>query len=850
MTNSVTTARKIGTPEESQDGYCWRSKTTSPFAQNKWILLSTFSNLNQKKNTLIQLSMGKGKSSVIIPMLAIVIADGDAMARIMCLNQLREQTLRLLSERLGGIINRTVYHLPFSRTTTVDEKFLDQLGAIHTEIIAQGGILIARSEEVLAFRLLIEEKVASKPELAGKMLEVEEQLRARTRDILDESDEILDPKFQLLFTLGAPQMIEGHPERWTVAMEVLERLAFNATVMNQRHPMDLELTRKDQYSFPTMRFLRSDVIQELILMLVDDMRANRIEGLPLQFASNELVQSLMEFISKYDIPKTVADDVTAAFGKTPHIMQVALLLRGYVSQGILRFVFENKRWSVDFGLNLERSMLAVPYRAKGVPHSRSEFGHADIAILLTCLAYYYSGLTKEQLLECFQCLLRGSNAVEEYTAWCQPFANLPENLHSLDSVNIDDKTTFITTIYPYFQYNKKVIDYFLRKSVFPKHATEFTERLCASGWDIPSVNEERLTVGFSGTNDNRSLLPLTIHQSDVSAQQHTNAMIVDLLLRYENQECICPVQEDGSALSTVSFLKLLASRTPPVNVLIDIGAQVLDLLNREVAGTWLGLVPTAKGAVYFNESHESVVLERSGRCSPLFISPLKREMDKLLIFLDECHTRGIDLPIPAGIQAMVTLGPRLAKDRLAQGTLLSYVLLSLANNFLGTMRLRKLGCGHSLSYIAPPEVHQEILAVCGKTNDDKIDSFDILKWTMEQTCQQTQQHRPLWVANGISYAHRMVQRGKFIPNSGAISRRQPKDPYLIQFMKNIQEPEKRDLMTLYGVANTEAAAISQRLKQIKQHDFFTRLNEEWAKLDPNLVARNSMTKEQEREIAV
>jgi hypothetical protein len=620
------------------------------------------------KNTLTQLSMGKGKSSVIIPMLAVEIADTDALARILCLAQLREQTIRLLSQRLGGIVNRSIYHLPFSRKTIVNEKFLERLSDIHAEIIFQRGVLVALPEEILSFRLLLEEKVASKPKIGGAMMEIEERLKAKARDLIDESDEVLDPKFQLLYTIGVPQIVEGHPHRWTVAMEVLERLAHHAGILSEEFPADLKLFHKGDGSFPSMRFLKPDILKELMLMLLADIRENRVEGLSIQFAQPSFKNSLIEFITDRDIATAVADKVINSLEGTPHLLQTVLLLRGYISYEILPFVFQAKRWSVDYGLDLQRSMLAVPYKAKGVPHPSSEFGHTDIAILLTCLSYYYSGLTKEHLLECFKSLLRETNAAEEYARWCERCASLPDSLDSIHCINIDDRVVFLEDAFKSFRYNKGTIDFFLRKEVFPKYATEYTQRLCAAGWDLPSTNEERLTIGFSGTNDNRALLPLTIEQRDVATQQHTNAMVLDLLLREENQEYMQAVHEDGSAFSTEDLLKYVSSHRPPIHVLIDVGAIVLDMTNRDVAHFWLRQVSSAKGVVFFDETHEPIVMDRFGSCSPLFQSTLRREMNNILIFLDECHTRGIDLPIPFGARALVTLGPRLTKDRLSQGT--------------------------------------------------------------------------------------------------------------------------------------------------------------------------------------
>jgi hypothetical protein len=45
------------------------------------------------------------------------------------------------------------------------------------------------------------------------------------------------------------------------------------------------------------------------------------------------------------------------------------------------------------GLDLSRTMLSVPYRAKDSPAARAKFSHPDATVVLTYLSYYYSGLS-------------------------------------------------------------------------------------------------------------------------------------------------------------------------------------------------------------------------------------------------------------------------------------------------------------------------------------------------------------------------------------------------------------------------------------------------------------------------
>ncbi|KAH7378639.1 hypothetical protein BKA64DRAFT_648640 [Cadophora sp. MPI-SDFR-AT-0126] len=119
---------------------------------------------------------------------------------------------------------------------------------------------------------------------------------------------------------------------------------------------------------------------------------------------------------------------------------------------------------------------------------------------------------------------------------------------------------------------------------------------------------------------------------------------------------------------------------PPVLVILDVGAQVLELGNEEVARKWLRIVPPpdAQATIYVDERDEICVISRTGLTEPLQISPFTKFIDRCLVYLDEAHTRGTDLKMLSNSRAIVTLGPDLTKDRLAQG------------NIAACMRLRKL----------------------------------------------------------------------------------------------------------------------------------------------------------------
>ena len=78
-----------------------------------------------------------------------------------------------------------------------------------------------------------------------------------------------------------------------------------------------------------------------------------------------------------------------------------------------------------------------------------------------------------------------------------------------------------------------------------------------------------------------------------------------------------------------------------------------------MARAWLSRVPesAAQAVIFFNSGNEICVLSRDGTTEPLLISPFAKQMDQCLVYLDEAHTRGTDLRMPANYRAIVTLGP-------------------------------------------------------------------------------------------------------------------------------------------------------------------------------------------------
>ena len=304
-----------------------------------------------------------------------------------------------------------------------------------------------------------------------------------------------------------------------------------------------------------------------------------------------------------------------------------------------------------------------------MPSLRAEFGHPDVAIALTCLSYYYGGLTKEQVVQCFDLLIKLDNPDMEYDQWVEFGEGIPTALRQISGVNMNDDTQVEEHLVPLFSRNTKTIDFFLSHVVFPREAKEFRSKLSTSAWDLVE-DKSNVTTGFSGTNDNRYLLPTSMTQEDPVGQLSTNALVLQYLLQPENDHYECTEGINGERESARDFLQRLVRHEPEIRVLLDVGAQMLELQNKDLVRHWLSLKPHISAAIFFNESDHLTVLSRDGTIEPFISSPFNRQLDKCIVYLDDAHTRGTDLKLPRETRAAVTLGPKVTKDRLLQGELL------------------------------------------------------------------------------------------------------------------------------------------------------------------------------------
>jgi hypothetical protein len=328
-----------------------------------------------ERSTSLQLNMGEGKSSVIIPLVSATLANGSCLARVVTLKPLSNQMFQLLTSRLSGLVGRPIFYMPFSRNLQITASVVQNIIDLYKQCVADGGVLVIQPEHILSQKLMcIDTLLAShddrkKLSISQELKTLRDWLAKVSRDILDESDEILHVRYQLVYTAGEQMQVEDHPNRWSTTQQVFSRLQVHAGELRARFPKMFELD-ETQRGFPIMRILDNDVSRRISSLIVDDVLKGALSSLPLAVLSPEIREATRLFIVQRDVPNEIHEAIRSKYAKTT-LWNGILLLRGLLAngEGILGYVLKQRRWRVDYGLDLSRTLLAVPYRAKVCPRN-------------------------------------------------------------------------------------------------------------------------------------------------------------------------------------------------------------------------------------------------------------------------------------------------------------------------------------------------------------------------------------------------------------------------------------------------------------------------------------------------
>lgn len=257
-----------------------------------------------------------------------------------------------------------------------------------------------------------------------------------------------------------------------------------------------------------------------------------------------------------------------------------------------------------------------------------------------------------------------------------------------------------------------------------------------TAWDLCSDQLQLPVTGFSGTNDTKNILPLPIVQNDLKELENTNENMRQILRRPENQSYYnLPANVSGRKI-----LELLAERNIPV--LLDAGALMLELNNKNVAIQWLKLVPETEyeAALYFDARDILQTIDRNGIITEFDCSVYRENLDRCVIYLDDVHTRGTDLKFPLNWKACVTLSGDITRDKTVQSC----------------MRMRQSGTNHSICFWASYEADIRIRNICQLKKDDPIKNEHVIEFICHNSRQFEITNMVHWATAALNYTRKSI----------------------------------------------------------------------------------------------
>jgi hypothetical protein len=145
--------------------------------------------------------------------------------------------------------------------------------------------------------------------------------------------------------------------------------------------------------------------------------------------------------------------------------------------------------------------------------------------------------------------------------------------------------------------------------------------------------------------------------------------------------------------------------------------------------------------------------------------------------------------------------------------------------------MRQLGKGHSVMFFAPGEVDRRIRSRIPRrvASDGRIQVIDVLRWAMQETCEDIRHHLPYWAQQGLDHHKRYAAYTEHKSTEG------------LEVLKNAWlQRESRTLEEMYWV--TPGVAMSPEINNIPS------LNERIKQLGVTRLVDVRIAEEQEREV--
>ena len=400
--------------------------------------------------------MGAGKTTVVGPLLALLLADGKRLVTQVVPLSLLEFSRSITRERFSAVIRKPVYTFTFDRFMTVTPLLYRKL----VKAMDSRAVLISTSTALKAFQLkfvellhLLDQSHTETKQFQGKSKEKAKWMEQKKKQngilreqvqicvnilrvfrigtfIIDEVDLILHPlKSELNFPIGRKEPLDltlnksQKGLRWEIPLFLLDAVYYategrmtvpmhgsreaQLTLAQIKQVLDDGYAQKSLQRTPHLVLLSrafyhvklKPLLARWIVIWMSFRQASGLtdnqmfDYLTLTKDGGDIKQKAMEVGIQEEL---LADEVmkllNLAHDWLHSYLPFVLGKIDRVSFGLLNDEELTKALISDPKMPKSRRVTAIPFIGKDVPSQRSEFSHPDIVIGLTILAYRYEGL--------------------------------------------------------------------------------------------------------------------------------------------------------------------------------------------------------------------------------------------------------------------------------------------------------------------------------------------------------------------------------------------------------------------------------------------------------------------------
>jgi hypothetical protein len=650
---------------------------------------------------IIQMQMGAGKTSVIIPTLAAQVARGGKLPFICSHN--RSQFDALCAELAPSFsrLNMRVVPINFTLRETQNLQNLRWLlQEIQTALLERDRVFIINPTtiEILEaqFKLLARKSPRDETDefCFQSLLQIFAHLRKDGLLIGDEIDRILNPLEYLNVSIpptdGQPQeMSQDHLNFVSNAIAGLGEIC-PEFLQNQQHLMDVDRKRC------VLRQLTEHILKE-----------NSIDEI-----SEEMHEPFVKYVlGEYD--NISPDDIglraeADEFLKILH-RQMALhtaeadcfVDHMAIFRGLLKTLLPHlltQKYNQNYGFSPDGA--CIPFKGPNEPNLGSEFKNCFQTACCFFAGISIDGLPRRMLDGYVNALLRlvadeesQRKAFDEFNdifkgCICEGQPVSIERLGTTEDLFAREK--ILARMHEFLMQEDQVINrqkiacYLAQKSIH--FSTTSVESKSAQ---FPQLFGQ--VIGFSGTVANRSIYNFN-RRVDIRLQDGSAGQVIARNFEIMNDHPIHFVDNGDMRPTAKMLLDSYADQHPNVSnmrALIDAGALLNGQHPREVAIDVLNFVekhiPEVRYVLYYDPDTQTFFVRDRDRREPIEIRPMNRatlaavvnDFNALFVYFDEQRCTGTDLPLAMDCQAIQTIDLSwLATDRNAQANLRLRAFLS------------------------------------------------------------------------------------------------------------------------------------------------------------------------------